>query len=233
MPIFSCLSFVATEIFKLVVKLNEPISGLTHFIAAILAAVGLILLIYKSIDPVKPLHLVTFSIFGVGMILLFTFSTLYHSLSLSEKGIQRLRKLDHKMIYIFIAATYTPVCLIALRGAWGWGLFGSIWGLAMLGILLKLFWFQVPRWLSTMLYILMGWIVIVGIFPLSEALQPWALIWLLLGGVFYTIGALTYVLERPNPWPNFFGSHEIFHIFVMLGSFSHFWLMYEYVTVFN
>ncbi len=215
------------------IKLNEPISGLTHFIGAILAAVGLILLINKSIHPVKTLHLVTFSIFGVGMILLFTFSTLYHWLPLSEKGIQRLRKLDHKMIYIFIAATYTPICLIALRGAWGWGLFVSIWGLAILGILLKLFWFPVPRWLSTTLYISMGWLVIVGILPLSNALQLRALIWLLLGGVFYTIGALIYSLERPNPWPNFFGSHEIFHIFVMLGSFSHFWLMYEYVTVFN
>ncbi len=214
-------------------SVDQAVSGFTHFIAAVLAAVGLILLIQKSANPVKPLHIITFSIFGCGMILLYISSTLYHLLPLSEKGILRLKKLDHKMIYIFIASTYTPVCLIALRGVWGWSIFASIWGLAIAGILLKFFWFQVPRWLSTVLYILMGWLVIVGIFPLSKALETWALVWLVSGGVFYTIGALVYVLEKPNPWPKIFASHEIFHIFVMMGSFSHFWLMYKYVTVFN
>lgn len=218
---------------KMIEKLRDPISGLTHFIGAILAVVGLILLIYKSVDPVKPWHLVTFSVFGAGLILLYTSSTLYHWLPFSEKGIQRMRRLDHMMIFILIAATYTPICLIPMRGPWGWSLFGSIWGLATLGIFLKFFWLQAPRWFSTMIYILMGWLVVVGIWPLIQALKLGGFMWVLIGGLFYTVGAIIYALKKPDPWPNIFGFHEIFHIFVMLGSFSHFWVMYRYVARFN
>ena len=120
-------------------KLKDPVSGLTHCIGAVLAIVGLVFLIYGSTHPVKPWHIVTFSIFGAGMILLYTASTLYHWLPFSEKGVRRLRKFDHMMIFILIAVTYTPICLIPLRGAWGWSLFGSVWGLATLGIFLKFF----------------------------------------------------------------------------------------------
>ena len=218
---------------KMIEKLRDPVSGLTHFIGAILAIVGLILLIYKSVDPVKPWHLVTFSVFGAGLILLYTSSTLYHWLPFSEKGIQRMRRLDHMMIFILIAATYTPICLIPMRGPWGWSLFGSIWGLATLGIFLKFFWLQAPRWFSTMIYILMGWLVVVGIWPLIQALKLGGFMWVLIGGLFYTVGAIIYALKKPDPWPNIFGFHEIFHIFVMLGSFSHFWVMYRYVARFN
>jgi len=218
---------------KMIEKLRDPVSGLTHFIGAILAVIGLILLIYKSVDPVKPWHLVTFSVFGAGLILLYTSSTLYHWLPFSEKGIQRMRRLDHMMIFILIAATYTPICLIPMRGPWGWSLFGSVWGLATLGILLKFFWLQAPRWFSTMIYILMGWLVVVGIWPLIQALKLGGFMWVLIGGLFYTVGAIIYALKKPDPWPNIFGFHEIFHIFVMLGSFSHFWVMYRYVARFN
>ncbi len=214
-------------------KLRDPVSGLTHCIGAALAVIGLVLLIYKSCNPVKPWHLVTFSVFGTGLILLYTTSTLYHWLPFSEKGIRRMRRLDHIMIFVLIAATYTPVCLIPLRGAWGWSLFGSIWGLATLGIFMKFFWFQAPRWFSTMIYILMGWMVIVGIWPLIKAIHTGGFLWILIGGLFYTLGAIIYALKKPDPWPNIFGFHEIFHIFVMLGSFSHFWVMYRYVTKFN
>lgn len=165
------------------------------------------------------------------MILLYTASTLYHWLPFSEKGIRRLRKFDHMMIFILIAVTYTPICLIPLRGAWGWSLFGSVWGLATLGIFLKFFWLQAPRWFSTMVYIIMGWLALVAVWPLIHALQPGGLVWLLMGGIFYTMGALIYAVKKPNPWPGFVGFHEIFHVFVMLGSFSHFWLMYNYVMV--
>lgn len=214
-------------------KLRDPVSGLTHFIGAILAVVGLVLLIYKSVDPVKPWHLVTFSVFGAGLILLYTSSTLYHWLPFSEKGVQRMRRLDHMMIFILIAATYTPICLIPMRGPWGWSLFGSVWGLATLGIFLKFFWLQAPRWFSTMIYIIMGWLVVVGIWPLIQALKLGGFMWVLIGGLFYTVGAIIYALKKPDPWPNIFGFHEIFHIFVMLGSFSHFWVMYRYVARFN
>ncbi len=218
---------------KMIEKLRDPVSGLTHFIGAILAVVGLVLLIYKSVDPVKPWHLVTFSVFGAGLILLYTSSTLYHWLPFSEKGVQRMRRLDHMMIFILIAATYTPICLIPMRGPWGWSLFGSVWGLATLGIFLKFFWLQAPRWFSTMIYIIMGWLVVVGIWPLIQALKLGGFMWVLIGGLFYTVGAIIYALKKPDPWPNIFGFHEIFHIFVMLGSFSHFWVMYRYVARFN
>jgi hemolysin III len=205
-------------------------SGLTHCIGAVLAIVGLILLVFQSINPLKPWHLVTFSVFGAGLILLYTTSTLYHWLPLSEKGIRNLRRLDHMMIFILIAATYTPVCLIPLRGPWGWSLFGSVWTLAILGIFLKLFWIQAPRWLSTTVYIVMGWLAVAGAWPLVKALHVGGFLWVLIGGLFYTIGAVIYVIKRPDPWPNIFGFHEIFHIFVILGSVSHFWVMYGYIA---
>ena len=213
--------------------LRDPVNGLTHCIGAVLAVIGLILLIYKSIDPVKPWHLVTFSVFGAGLILLYTSSTLSHWLPFSEKGIQRMRRVDHMMIFILIAATYTPICLIPLRGPWGWSLFGSIWGLATLGIVLKIFWLQAPRWFSTSVYIVMGWVVVVGAWPLVKALHLDGFLWILAGGLFYTCGAIIYALKKPNPWPRVFGFHEIFHVFVMLGSLSHYWVMYRYVVPFN
>ncbi|MBN2516696.1 MAG: hemolysin III family protein [Deltaproteobacteria bacterium] len=214
-------------------KLRDPVSGLTHCIGAVLSVIGLIILIYKSIDPAKPVHLVTFSVFGGSLILLYTISTLYHWMPFSEKGVQRLRRMDHMMIFILIAATYTPICLISLKGVWGWSIFGSIWGLAFFGIFLKIFWLQAPRWFSTTVYVLMGWVAIVGVLPLIKALSLEGFLWVLIGGLFYTFGAVIYALKKPNPWPRYFGFHEIFHIFVMLGSLSHFWVMYAYVSKFN
>ncbi|HYA15368.1 MAG TPA: hemolysin III family protein [Syntrophales bacterium] len=208
-------------------------SGLTHCIGAVLAVAGLVILICESVNPVKPWHIVSFSVFGTGLILLYTASTLYHWLPLSEKGIRNLRRLDHIMIFILIAATYTPVCLIPLRGPWGWSLFGSVWVLAILGIFLKFFWLQAPRWFSTTIYIIMGWLAIAGVWPLIKALQVGGFIWVLLGGLFYTVGAVIYAVKMPNPWPNVFGFHEIFHVFVILGSVSHFWVMYGYVAKFS
>ena len=214
-------------------KLREPLNGLTHCVGAVLAVVGLILLISQSLDPLKPWHLVTFSVFGAGLILLYTTSTLYHWLPLSENGVRQLRRLDHIMIFILIAATYTPICLIPLRGPWGWSLFGSVWACAILGIFLKLFWLHAPRWFSTTVYIVMGWLAVAGAWPLLTALHMGGFLWVLTGGLFYTIGAVIYVTKRPDPWPNIFGFHEVFHIFVILGSIAHFWVMYGYVAKFD
>ncbi len=215
------------------IKLRDPISGFTHFIGCVLAVLGLILLIMKVIDPVKPWHIATFTVFSVGMILLYLASTLYHWLPLSDIGTQRLRRLDHIMIFIMIAATYTPVCLIPLRSSIGWQLFFGVWGIAALGLFVKVFWLQAPRWLSVTIYILMGWLAILGIVPIVEAIQPGGVFWMVAGGLFYTIGAVIYAIKRPDPWPNRFGFHEIFHLFVMLGSFSHFMMMYQYIAVIN
>lgn len=215
-------------------KLRDPINGLTHFIGAFLAVAGLVLLICKSVYPsVKPLHIMAFSIFGAGMILLYTSSTLYHWLPLTERGVRHLRRIDHMMIFLLIAASYTPVCLILLKGGWGWSLFGCIWGFAVLGILLKVFWLQAPRWLYTVVYIVMGWLAIVALWPLAKVLSLGGFLWLFAGGLFYTFGAVIYATKKPNPWPKVIGFHEIFHVFVMLGSFSHFWLMYRYIAPFD
>lgn len=209
--------------------LRDPMSGLTHCVGGLLAVLGTILLISRSVSPVLPWHVVTFSVFGGAMILLYTASTLYHWLPLSDKGIRVLRRIDHSMIFFYIAATYTPICLIPLRGGWGWSLFGCAWGLAVAGIMFKIFWLNTPRWLSTGIFLGMGWMVLVGVYPLVLNLSTGALFWLTTGGVLYSIGAVIYALKRPDPWPGFFGFHEIFHVFVMAGSFCHFMLMYRYI----
>ena len=159
----------------MVVPFRDPVSGLTHMIAALLAVLATVLLILRSVDPAMPWHIVTFSIFGGGMILLYTASTLYHWLPVSEAGVRFLRRVDHSMIFFYIAATYTPICLIPLRGPWGWSLFGVIWGLALAGIVMKIFWMHAPRWLSTGIYLAMGWMVLVGAYPLVMNLSTGAL----------------------------------------------------------
>ena len=165
------------------------------------------------------------------MILLYTTSTLYHWLKLSDAGTKKLRKADHIMIFIYIAATYTPVCIVALRETIGWMLLAATWSVAIFGIIIKIFWMNAPRWLSTFIYILMGWLAVGAIFPLINSLQTGAILWLLAGGLFYTIGAVIYALKRPDPFPGVLGFHEIFHLLVLLGTFSHFWMMYRYVAI--
>lgn len=204
-------------------------SGLTHFIGIIFAVVALILLLERPFLTQKTAHIISFSIFGGAMILLYTFSTLYHWLPLSGKHLETFRKIDHIMIFVFISATYTPVCVITLRGTWGTSILASVWALTILGLFLKIFWLNAPRILYTGIYLLMGWIIIVALWPLAHLMDPRGLFWMALGGLFYTIGAVIYALKKPNLWPRVFGFHEIFHIFILLGSFSHFWMIYRYV----
>jgi len=208
-------------------------SGLTHMIGAILSIVGLVLLILKSIDPFDPWKVVTFSIFGSGLFLLYTASTLYHWIPVSGRAESFLKRFDHMMIYVLIASTYTPICLVPLRGPWGWSLFGVIWGLALFGILWKLFQFKFPDWFSTVYYVFMGWISLIAVWPLILALQTGALVWLLAGGLFYSGGVIFYSLDRQESPRQGFGYHEIWHLFVLAGSASHFWVMYRYITQFN
>lgn len=210
-------------------SLRDPVSGLTHCIAAALAVLGTVLLIVRSVNPALPWHIVTFSIFGGGMILLYTASTLYHWLPVGDHWVGVLRRVDHSMIFFYIAATYTPICLIPLRGPWGWSMFGAIWGLALAGIVMKVFWMNAPRRLSTGIYLAMGWLVLVGIYPLVKAMSPASLAWLVAGGLVYSVGAVVYAVKWPDPFPRRFGFHEIFHLFVIGGSFCHFVVMYWYV----
>ena len=209
--------------------LKDPMSGLTHSIGAILSIVALVLLILKAVNPVDPWKIVSFSIFGTGLFLLYTASTLYHWIPVSDRAESILKRFDHIMIYVLIASTYTPICLIPLRGSWGWSLFGVVWGLAVFGILWKLFQFKFSNWFSTVYYVFMGWLCIIAIWPLFTHLQMGALIWLFIGGIFYSGGVVFYALDRRKSPLKGFGFHEIWHIMVMAGSFSHFWVMYKYV----
>lgn len=213
----------------IITKIKDPVSALTHLFGALLSVVGLILLVHHAAIKVTVWHTVTFAIFGGSLILLYTASTVYHTLSVSDRATMVLRKIDHMMIYILIAGTYTPICLIPLRGVLGWSLFGSIWGIAIIGIVMKGFWLNAPRWLSTLFYTIMGWLVIVAFLPLVETVPAAGIGWLVAGGILYTIGAVIYGTKWPKINWKFFGFHEIFHIFVLLGSFCHFWLMYRYI----
>ena len=214
-------------------KIKEPFSAVSHAIGAVLAILALILLIRESIDPIKPWHIAAFSVFGSGMFLLYTASAIYHWLPVEPKYVKWLQTMDHAMIHVLIASTYTPVCLIPLRGVWGWSLLGMIWSLAIFGILLKIFWKNLPDWFSVTFYIFMGWLSVIAIWPMIQTLQIGALVWIFLGGFFYTIGAIIHSLKKPNPIPNVVGAHEIFHLFVLLGSAAHFWVMYNYITKFS
>ncbi|MCP4216517.1 MAG: hemolysin III family protein [bacterium] len=208
-------------------KLREPLNGLTHFIGILIAIVCTILLPTREAGPLTTRHVVSFAVFGGGMILLFTFSTLYHWLPLEGKKLELLRKIDHIMIFVFISASYTPICLITLRGPWGWWLLGSVWGITVFGFFLKIFRLNAPRVLYTAIYLLMGWLIVIAIYPLLDRMPLPGLLWMALGGVFYSVGATIYALKKPNP--KGFGFHEIFHVFIILGALSHFVLIYRYV----
>ncbi len=206
----------------MVSRLKDPASALTHLVGALLSVAGLAVLLYKAITQGTTWHLVSFAIFGVSLILLYSASTVYHSLRVSPQATLRLRKLDHMMIFMLIAGTYTPFCLVPLRGPWGWSLLGAIWGCATVGMGVKLFWMGAPRWLSTAFYVLMGWAVVVAAYPLAKSLGQGSLAWLVAGGLAYTVGAVFYALKWPNPWPGKFGFHETWHLLVMAGSAAHF-----------
>lgn len=211
------------------IKMREPVSGLTHLIGAILSIVGLVLMIYYAVSVGTVWHIVSFSIFGASLILLYTASSLYHLLCISDKGVRVLRKIDHMMIYILIAGTYTPICLIPLRGGWGYSLLAIIWGIALVGIILKLLWFDAPRWLYTLFYLIMGWLVVIAFWPMVKTIPLAGIMWMVAGGILYSIGAAIYGTKWPKLNFKLFGFHEIFHVFVLLGSFSHFWFIFRYV----
>ncbi len=211
------------------IRLREPVNGLTHLFGAIMSVIGLVFLVYYAAKTATAWHVVAFSIYGASLILLYTASTLYHLLPLSEKGVKIFRRIDHMMIYVLIAGTYTPICLIPLRGIWGYSFLVSVWGVAVVGIILKVLWFNAPRWLYTLNYVVMGAAIIFALKPLSQAIHINAIIWMIAGGFFYIVGAAIYATKWPKIPLKHFSYHEIFHIFILLGSFSHFMIMYKYV----
>lgn len=218
-------------IYRISSHLKDPVSGLTHFIGILLSLAGLGLLVWRTSHPLRPWALVSCAVFGTGMILLYTVSTLYHWLILAEKGNEFMRKLDHIMIFVLIASTYTPFCLGPFRGTLGWSMFAGVWGIAFLGTIFKLFWINAPRIVSTLIYLGMGWLAVLGAGPIMRILEHGALFWLVAGGVLYSVGAVIYACKKPNIFPSWLGFHEVFHIFVMLGSSAHFWVIYRYISV--
>ncbi len=214
-------------------KVRDLVSGLTHCIGAGLSLVGLVVLIVFAAIWGDAFDIVSFTIFGTALFLMYLFSTLYHLLNIGSKGLSIFRKFDHIMIYILIAASYTPICLGPLRGPWGWSIFGIVWGLAVLGTILTAIWIKAPRSFTTTIYVAMGWIVLIAVIPLvqtfKEANLLYSLLWLLVGGIFYTIGGLIYAFKWPKINFKHFGFHEIFHIFVMLGSACQYFFILIYV----
>jgi hemolysin III len=168
---------------------------------------------------------VGFAVYGTSLLFLYAASALYHGLPVAPRGEDFLRRLDHAAIFVLIAGTYTPVCLVTLRGAWGWSLLGVAWGVAIGGAVVKLCFRHLPRWVTAGAYVGMGWMAVVAVAPLLRALSSEAWGWLLGGGVAYTVGAVIYGLRRPDPVPDVFGFHDVFHVFVLAGSALHFVFM--------
>ena len=210
--------------------LREPLNGLTHIIGAGLSLIGLIALIIKAIITNSSLMtIVSVILFGVSMILLYSASATYRSVISTEKVIYTLKKLDHSMIFVLIAGSYAPFCLIALNNKVGFILFGAVLISAILGIIFKMFWVTCPKWVSSVMYIAIGWFAIFAIYPLSQVLIPKALFLLVLGGIMYTIGGIIYAFKDNKFQIGQFGTHEIFHIFIMLGTLCHFLAVFLYV----
>lgn len=209
---------------------REPINGFTHLGGAILSFAGLLALVIKTtLNNPSTVDITAVIIFGVSLILLYAASATYHLVIASDKVIAFLRRIDHSMIFILIAGSYTPFCLIALQGSGGWILFSIIATIAVCGVLFKMIWFNCPRWISTCVYIGMGWIAIFIMKPLYNSISFGGMLLLVLGGVFYTIGAVIYGLKPKAIKFKNLGFHEIFHIFILLGSLCHFISVYKYV----
>ena len=201
---------------------REPASGFSHLVGAMLSVAGLILLLYVAITNRDIWQIVSFSIFGASMILLYSASATYHLVNASEKAVRILQKIDHSMIFVLIAGTYTPICLTLLRGRLGYSLLALVWSCAAAGIVMKMFFFDIPRLLYTGIYLIMGWIAVFVIVPIYRAGGTLPLVWLLAGGLFYTAGGIIYAVKKPDILPGWLGFHEIFHIFVILGSAAHY-----------
>jgi hemolysin III len=202
---------------------GEWFNSISHLIGAALALTGLVLLVVLAARQGDPWKIVSFSIYGTTLLLLYTFSTIYHSVRGKAKKV--FRKMDHISIYLLIAGSYTPFTLITLRGGWGWSLFGAIWGLAIVGIVLDSLPQKGHRVLPVVIYVFMGWLLVIALKPLLRVLPLIGLAWILIGGVFYTSGIVFYALDaRVRHF------HGIWHLFVLAGSLSHYVTMLLYVV---
>ena len=211
--------------------IKEPGSAITHFIGMIMAVFASVPLLIRAAAQPDRIYIVSMSVYAASLILLYAASTTYHTFDISEKTNTILKKIDHMMISVLIAGSYTPVCLLVLKGRTGIILLSIVWGIAIAGILIKAFWVYCPKWVSSVLYIGMGWTCVLAFAQLLDSLAPAAFGWLLAGGIIYTLGGVIYALKLTlfNSRHKNFGSHEIFHLFVMAGSACHFIVMYAFL----
>lgn len=214
------------------ITIREPGSALTHLIAMMMALLASAPLLVKTALSSGGREFAAMCIFIASMVLLYAASTTYHSVNVTGERLKLFKKIDHMMIFVLIAGTYTPVCLIILGGEIGYTLLTVVWSIAIAGMLIKAFWVTCPKWFSSLIYIAMGWVCIFVFGTLRSSLPTAAFLWLLVGGIVYTIGGVIYALKLPifNSKHKHFGSHEIFHLFVMGGSICHFIFMYMYVA---
>lgn len=209
--------------------MREPINTITHLIGIILAFVALVAMVINAIMKENMTYLIGGIVFGISMILLYSASTIYHWYKGDSKSILRLRKLDHAMIFVLIAGTYTPVCLTALKGPLGTGVLILVWSLAIIGTVSKVMFINMPRWLSAGMYLFLGWISILFIVPLFKALSTEGFLWLVTGGVLYTIGSIFYASKSEKINIAGFGFHEIFHLFILAGTAAHYILINHHI----
>lgn len=201
-------------------RLRDPFAGLSHLAGAGLAVAGLIVLLIAARG--RPWHAVSYSIYGASLILLFFTSGVFHLFPHSPRRIEQWLRLDQAAIYLLIAGTYTPICLLALRGPWGWSFFGAAWALAVLGIVLRFAWKKAPEWIGLGLYLLMGWLCVIGAPVLVKALTSHQMQWLVAGGLVYSLGAVVYATDRPRLWPGRFSAHDLWHVMVLAAGICHF-----------
>lgn len=214
------------------ITIREPGSAITHFIGMMMAIVAATPLMVKVAMTSDRTAFIAMAIFIGSMVALYGASAIYHSVTVRDSILKIYRKLDHMMIFVLIAGSYTPVCLVVLGDRYGYTLLAAVWGIAIVGMLIKMCWITCPKWFSSMLYIAMGWACLAVFGTLWNTLSRGAFLWLLAGGIIYTVGGVIYALKLPifNSKHKNFGSHEIFHLFVMGGSVCHFIFMYLYVA---
>lgn len=211
-------------------KAREPVSSYTHFLGAVASVFATVLMIIKAcLDPgFTKVRLVSVILFGISMVILYSASSIYHYSNANAHIIRILRRLDHSVIFVLIAGTYTPICLNLMQRPTNVIFTAAIWGVGIAGIIVKMCWFDAPRWLSTLLYLLMGWSIVLD-FGAVLAMPAMAIFFLVLGGIFYTIGGIMYIVKKPN-FSAAFGFHELFHIFVLAGTFFHFLLVLFFIA---
>ena len=210
---------------------KDPGSAITHFIGMLMAIFAAVPLLIKAAHEPSRIYIISITVYAISLILLYAASTTYHTIDRSERVNTILKKIDHMMISVLIAGSYTPICLLVLKGRTGIILLSIVWGIAVIEMLIKAFWVFCPKWVSSVLYIGMGWTCVLAFTQILNALSPAAFGWLLAGGIIYTVGGIIYALKLPffNTKHKNFGSHEIFHLFVMGGSACHFILMYAFI----